>query len=412
MAITLFDNKEDCCGCGACMNACLQNAIRMIEDEYGFVYPQIDPALCIECGACQAVCGYRNPPQKSLPMACYAAAAKDEGLLRTSSSGGVFAAVATEVLKQGGVVYGVAMPLEAEGYSPKHLRVSNIEDIPLLQGSKYVQSDVGFAYAQAQEDLENSTPVLFSGTPCQIAGLIRYLGKEYENLLTMEVICHGVPSAKMFRDFIADTETRRGGKIAGFAFRSKLKRQSKLTAMRFCDKNGAERLQIQNGHSVSYMHYFSQSLTCRTSCYHCIFATAERVADLTVGDYWGFHREHPEISPKTQLSNARGVSCVMINSQKGRQALQNCRDAFTLVESQYERVVRHNAQLSRPAVAVQEREYLLELYRQNGYAALEDRFRKAYRKERLVRNAVSRIPGGAKRTVARVMGWTRRLMET
>lgn len=150
-SIVLFDDKKDCCGCGACMNVCPKNAIRMAEDEVGFVYPEIDQNLCIGCGACKKACGYQMQPMMQKSEAVYAAASNDDNLLRKSASGGAFAVLAENVLKKGGVVYGAALPLESGKLEPKHLRIDTVERLPELQGSKYVQSAIGDTYAQAKK---------------------------------------------------------------------------------------------------------------------------------------------------------------------------------------------------------------------------------------------------------------------
>ena len=167
-SIVLFDDKKDCCGCGACMNVCPKNAIRMAEDEVGFVYPEIDQNLCVGCGACKKACGYQTQPLMQKSEAVYAAASNNDNFLRKSASGGAFAVLAENVLKKDGVVYGAALPLENGKLEPKHLRIDTVERLPELQGSKYVQSAIGDTYAQAQKDLLDGKRVLFSGTPCQI----------------------------------------------------------------------------------------------------------------------------------------------------------------------------------------------------------------------------------------------------
>lgn len=197
-SIVLFDDKKDCCGCGACMNVCPKNAIRMAEDEVGFVYPEIDQNLCVGCGVCKKACGYQMQPLMQKSEAVYAAASNNDNLLRKSASGGAFAVLAENVLKKGGVVYGAALPLENGKLEPKHLRIDTVERLTELQGSKYVQSAIGDTYAQAKKDLLDGKSVLFSGTPCQIAGLKQYLKKDYENLLTVDIICHGVPMQTIF----------------------------------------------------------------------------------------------------------------------------------------------------------------------------------------------------------------------
>lgn len=401
MAVTLFEKKQDCCGCGACANVCSQNAIAMVEDAYGFLYPQIDMAACIQCGACQKVCGYQDPPIKVKPTGCYAAAATEGDLLERSASGGVFAVLAKSLLNSGGVVYGAAMPLEGGRFTPKHIRINNLKELHLLQGSKYVQSDTGTTYSQAKEDLLSGKKVLYSGTPCQIAGLVKYLGKEYDNLLTMEVICHGVPSAKMFRDFIAVLERRYGGKITEFRFRYKKNGKSKYTAAELCEENGTKRQLVKNGYLLSYMHYFSKAYLFRSSCYNCPFATQARVADITVGDFWGFYQEHFD---NDRFRDQTGISCMLVNTSRGRQAIADLGENLPRIGTEFEAIARHNEQLNKPSVCNKERDTILQMYRDSGYQAVDTHFRKTCKNEMLKQTLVDMIPQGIKRKIKRMIG--------
>ena len=404
MAVTLFENKRDCCGCGACKNVCPREAISMAADADGFLYPQIDAQLCVECGACQKVCGYQNLPDRSRPIACYAAAARDEETLKKSASGGMFAVTARKLLEQGGVVYGVAMPMEEAGLTARHVRIDSVQALATLQGSKYVQSDTALIYRQAREDLREGRQVLFSGTPCQIAGLLGFLGRKYENLLTMEVICHGVPSGRMFRDFLKSLEKRKGSAVAAFAFRTKEKGQGMNTCVNYLGTDGRNAVANRNGHLYSYMHYFLKSYIYRDNCYSCPFAAAERVADITIGDYWGFHEEHPVLGRNVKLSNARGVSCVLLNSENGVRHFEACSHDLTVLATEFEKVARHNEQLRKPCTERKERDVILRLYREQGYSAVEQHFRKTCRKDRAVSVMMDLMPKGLKRTVKRMIG--------
>lgn len=397
MAVTLFTEKYHCSGCGACLNACGRNAITMQEDEFGFRYPVIDEGKCIGCGACQWVCGYQNLPEKKEAVACFGATAGEDAFLERSSSGGVFARLAKAVLNKGGIVYGAAMPLEQDGFTPKHMRVDDEKDLHFLQGSKYVQSDTGVTFSQAREDLKAGLQVLYSGTPCQIAGLRKFLSKEYDNLLTAEVICHGVPSAKMFRDFIKVTEENHGSRIKEFAFRSKKKQQSMCAAMTF--DNGEQ--EFLSGHRLSYMHYFLNGLIYRDSCYRCPFATEKRVADITLGDFWGFHEEYPE---EHRFADSRGISCVLIHTSRGATAFAGIQNQMTVLETDFEKIARHNAQLRHPTPYSRERDVILSDYRQSGYRAVEDRFQKNCPKERMLHRVIGWIPPGIRRQLKRMKG--------
>ena len=404
MAVTLFENKQDCCGCGACKNVCPRDAITMTADANGFLYPQIDAQLCVECGACQKVCGYQNIPDRSRPIACYAVAAKDEAVLKKSASGGIFAVMARRFLELGGVVYGVAMPMEADGLTARHVRIDSVQALAALQGSKYVQSDTDMTYRQARQDLRKGKQVLFSGTPCQIAGLLAFLGRKYENLLTMEVICHGVPNGRMFRDFLKTLEQQKGSNVAAFYFRTKEKGQGMNTCVDYLAADGKHTATNRNGHLYSYMHYFLKSYIYRSNCYSCPFAAAERVADITIGDYWGFHEEYPALKPDVKLSNAKGVSCVLLNSETGVRHFEECRSDLTVLETEFEKIAKHNEQLRKPCAERKERDAILRLYREQGYNAVEQHFQKTCRKDRIVSVVMDLVPKGLKRSIKRIIG--------
>lgn len=399
MAIILFDDKNDCCSCGACMNVCPKNAITMKEDEYGFTYPHVDEALCIECGACKRVCGYGKGAEKQKAHSVYAAAATDEKILRDSASGGAFAVLARNVLKGGGVVYGAALQRKDDILTPKHIRIDRLEELKKLQGSKYVQSEIGYTYRETKEDLQQGRQVLFSGTPCKIEGLKMYLKSEDENLLTVEVICHGVPSKRLFQDFIKDYGNKLGGCVKEFYFRDKSKGQGKVTRCIWRNEGGIEKEKINVCNPLAYIHFFSESYICRVNCYSCPYASPERVADITLGDFWGFHEEYPKLGKDIPLSNGKGISCILVNNEKGEKAIQNNRAEFILLTSEFEKVSRHNEQLCRPSRHSERREVILELYKKQGYQAINQYYRKHCKKERLKYFVSGVMPKGFKRFI-------------
>lgn len=406
MAVTLFSEKQNCCGCGACVNACPRGAVSMREDEDGFRYPQVDAAKCVDCGLCQKACGYQNHSGRE-PIGCYAAAAKREDTLKRSASGGVFAVLAAQTLAGGGTVYGAALMDRADELVVCHVRVDTPEGLSSLQGSKYVQSEIGMTYTWAKQDLQEGRRVLFSGTPCQIAGLRAFLGREYERLLTVEVICHGVPNQKLFSAFLAHLGQRSGLRVTGFDFRTKEKGQGMNACVSGVDDAGRTKRIVKNGHLFSYMHYFLASHIYRENCYFCPFAAKARTADVTIGDFWGFHEEYPVVPKGVVLSNARGVSCVLVNTEAGKQSFDACRGSLEVLETQFDTIARHNRQLHTPSCRSPERERLLALFREGGYPAVERRYRKTCKKTRLANYAASLVPKGVKRTVKRLLGAVR-----
>lgn len=222
MGVVLFENKSDCCACRACLNVCSKSAISMKPDADGFLYPEIDPNKCVECGVCKRVCKYKTSDLNAVEST-YAVTNRDEKQIMKAASGGLFSAAASAILSDGGCVFGATLTFDSGYPDTHHIMVENKEELWKLQGSKYVQSRIGRTYQLAKECLQNGRTVLFSGTPCQIAGLKSYLGKVYENLYTMDLICHGVPSAEFFDGYIQELNKKYRGKVTEYKFRDKTK---------------------------------------------------------------------------------------------------------------------------------------------------------------------------------------------
>ena len=400
----LFSDKTECCGCGACMNACPRSAIRMREDEYGYVYPVIDEDLCVGCGACTQVCAYRKGPDLHPAQHVYAAAARDDDVISRSASGGAFAVIADKVLNDGGVVYGCALVFENDRLEPKHIRIDSAEDIHLLQGSKYVQSEIGDSYQRVKQDLTEGKNVLFTGTPCQVAALKQYLKKEYDKLLTIEIICHGVPSKKLFQSFMDFYGKKLGGRITAFYFRDKSKGQGMVSRCVYQDSSGNRKESIRNGKLLAYIFFFQNSYTYRINCYSCPFARPERAADITLGDYWGFHEEYPQYRESQGLSNGRGISCVLINSKKGKQIWDICQDQLISMPSEFEKIARHNDQLREPSKYDHKRAEILQLFETEGYEGVERYFSEHFKIDIAKQALAHMAPKGLKRLVKKLIG--------
>lgn len=298
--------KEECTGCSACVNICGRQAITMKPDEKGFMYPFIDRSLCVNCGMCEKIC----PSIKLFPFneqgEIYAALAKDDLLRSKSSSGGIFSILADRVLKQGGVVFGAAFQ---GNVTVSHVWVSDQEKLSVLRGSKYIQSNIGNSYKEAKSFLEQGKQVLFSGTPCQIAGLKSYLQKDYTNLLTVDLLCHGVPSSAVFRKFIDYQEEKNGSRITNVSFREKVPGWQQFS-VKLCFGNGTE--QIDN----SFLRVFLEDKVLRECCHHCKYIGTKRTGDITLGDFWGYRESGPELIENDDL----GISLVSLNTEKGRKA--------------------------------------------------------------------------------------------
>lgn len=402
--IKLFENKKDCCGCSACRNVCPQKAIFMKEDGFGFLYPEIDSRKCIECGLCLKVCGYHSPIGEKNKINAYAMLSKEEKLYNKSASGGAFAVMAQKILDDGGYVVGCSMEKEGSGITAKHIIINDKKDLYKLQGSKYVQSDMGQTYYSTKKILEKGKCVLFSGTPCQIASLKKYLNKEYNNLITIDLVCHGVPSQKMFRDYLNELEQKYRINIEKVIFRDKSAGWGlNGFIVGKCD-NGKKRKIILNNKESSYYYIFQQGLNYRKSCYSCPFAGELRPGDITIGDYWGIEVEHPELFSDNNAiwKKGKGISCIVVHSQKGKEFLEKCEKDMRLYQSTYEKVSRNNSQLLAPTVYDNQWQEIMNIYCQNGYVGIEKWFKKKMGISLIIIKIRNRIPKRVKKLLHKI----------
>lgn len=379
--IVLFESKKDCCGCGACADICGTGAVSMKEDEYGFRYPVINKEKCVSCGKCKRVCGFRNLPETHTAEKVYAAMSCNDALSKKSASGGIFAELADWVLKQGGAVCGAAMEFEQGNPIVKHILIDSEDALERLQGSKYVQSNCDGVYGQVRARLNRNQKVLFSGTPCQVASLRRFLGKdaESENLYTVDIICHGVPSLKMFQDYMSCERAKVNGIPTEFKFRDKSIGWGMKGKLSYTDKRGKLKGKPIAVQLSSYYSHFMRADSYRESCYHCAFARPERAGDWTIGDYWQFGTEHPDqlLENSGCFSEEKGISCILVNTERGAELFEACKDRFVLCESSIDKIAKVNLQLVRPSRMSEMRSALLECYRNEGYAAVDRAYFKA-----------------------------------
>lgn len=385
----LIEDKKKCCGCSACYNVCPVGAIKMQEDEYGYIYPEINHDKCINCGLCKKTCVYQNKEKKLYtPTKTYAAFSNNNDLISKSASGGIFASLAVNVLEDCGIVYGSAMEYIDNKLKVKHIRVDNKEDLIKLQGSKYVQSDMKETFPLIKYDLENGKTVLFSGTPCQVHSLKSYLKfKEYKNLFTIDIICHGVPNNKMFNDYIKLLENKYSGKIIDFKFRDKSKRWGRfLVSLTIKDDNKVYKEYIDAFNS-SYYQLFLDSEIYRENCYECPYARKERIGDITIGDFWDIELEHPEYIKNKKIEIDKGISCIIVNSDNGNELMDKYGKDIIILPSQFDKVAKHNAQLCHPSRLKISRNKILELYKSNEFKQVD----KYYKRKNLVKNFIKKI---------------------
>lgn len=381
----LYVSDEKCCGCEACRNICPKQAVTMRENTMGFVYPVVDESKCIDCGLCKSVCIYENNVQKAKTLVAFAASSKSKQIIRKASSGGVFSVCAENFLRNGGVVYGAAY---ARPDYVKHIRIDSVDELWQIQGSKYVQSEIGNTYQKAKEDLCGGRKVLYTGTPCQIAGLKSFLKKDYENLFTIDVICHGVPSQRMFQDYIATISTNT---IEQFEFRDKTRgwREFFIT---WIEKGKKKRL-----HNLlsSYYQLFLTGEIYRENCYSCQFACPDRVSDITLGDFWGFEKAHPEMKSDRvwKEQNLRGISCVLANSTKGIKLFDDVKSEVYWFDSSFDSIAAYNGQLREPSKHTEFRNQIMRAYLENGYEDVDRLFKSnVSRKQRIASKIKARIP--------------------
>lgn len=378
--VVLFQKNENCCGCGTCALVCPKNAITIREGELGCLYPVIDHEQCIGCGKCKRVCAFQNDTDRELEaISTFAAMAETPELLSKSASGGVFAVIAGNILGQGGVVYGCSMEYEDEKLVPRHIGVEKAEELYKLQGSKYVQSFLENTFQSVKEELRKNRPVLFSGTPCQVDSLNKYLEKEDTSMLyTIDIICHGVPSAKLFQDYIETIEKKQKGKITAFCFRDKnwgLGYNAKYTLV---DVQGNEKQKKLSSDISSYYSFFLGAETHRQCCYSCKYAGGSRTGDITIGDYWCIEKEHPEYTKEQggEFSVTDGVSCILVNTLQGEKLLDLYTTGLKCEKSEFAKVAKWNRQLMSPSKHTEKRKQILIAYEEQGYTGIEKIFRK------------------------------------
>lgn len=328
--------KAECCGCNACAEICPKHCIRMTEDAKGFLYPKVDSAICIECGACEKVCPLNTSNiSLKIPLKAFAALNKNRQEHLASSSGGAAYILSSYILDKGGVVYGCT----SDGIDVRHIRVENHSDLSKLQGSKYVQSNVCGLFKDVKNDLKSGKPVLFIGTPCQVAGLKNYITHIPEHLYLVDLICHGVPSKKMLHDHVK--HVAKGQKIKHISFRKGNDYRLSIQTVNF----SYEVSLWETPYKDLYLKGFIEGMISRPSCYKCPFACPTRVSDITIGDFWGL--KNAELLPEETRD---GVSLLLPMTDKGLNLVQAVESNFHIIERSVDEAVDGNTQLRYPSL--------------------------------------------------------------
>lgn len=386
---------DACCGCAACAARCAKACISMEPDACGFLRPQIDTSACVGCGACDAVCPVLNIPDGEGCESVLWAKAKDSGLLNRSSSGGVFGMLALDTLSRGGVVAGAAW---ANGCRElHHALVDDGLDLDEVMRSKYVQSSIGREiYEGVRANLRDGRPVLFAGTACQVAGMKSYLGKlaDTDLFLAVDVVCHGVPSPGLWRRWLDYVEAREAGEVHEVNFRSKITGWLSYSVMYkyMTEKDNASRLSATRFVDDWYMRAFLANASLRPSCLACPFKR-RCGSDVTLGDYWGIERWHPEAPVEG------GVSAVVCNTDKGVKAMSLICDSMDSGISSLDKVAAGNPALVRPVQPYADRDSFMKAV-ENG-AAISDMISRWDFEPTLSQKLISKVKGAVKRLVRR-----------
>lgn len=374
-------NKAECCGCTACQQICAHGSITMQADEDGFIFPVKDLSTCTNCGLCERVCPFAHPHYENPPKHVYATMAKSWRVRTNSSSGGLFYLLAAKIIEQGGIVYGAILDSKMQ---VRHVSAETIDELTPLRSSKYVQSSLGDTYSEIRSHLRNGRTVYFTGVGCQVAGLKEFLIKSYDNLITSDLVCHGVPPQKLFDEHILYLETKHKGKVIDYKFRNN------------ATWGGCEKVSILKSSSHTktytsptyylspYLYSFMYSMANRLSCYECPFAKVPRQGDITLADYWGIAKFFP------QFDSSKGVSLIVVNTDKGEQMLSAVKDKLILEESNIDDAAKYNGNLIHKTNMPLIRQTIFQTIKEKGYPEVAcsifrpPRYYRLYLKEKIL----------------------------
>lgn len=347
-------DKRECCGCTACASICNHEAIHMQVDEMGFKYPVVDISKCVECGLCEKVCAFQehyDTASNYQEPFVYAVRHKNNKEIKTSRSGAMFTALSDFIFERKGIVYGVGF---ADHFRGVHKRITNREDCKDLKGSKYVQSDLTDIFRSVKKDLADGFPVLFSGTPCQTSGLHSFLGKkEWENLYLCDIVCHGVPSPKVWADYLEYVETKENRLIEKVNFRDK-ERGWKAHFESFVFQGGKKII------TRTFTDLFYKHLILRPSCSSCKFTNTRRPSDITIADFWGWEKAVPGFN-----DDDLGCSLVFVNTPKGDQLFKHILPEIHAIQTDLAHCMQPN--LEHPSVFSPKYDSFWEDYQRKGF---------------------------------------------
>lgn len=381
--------KIACYGCRACEQICPKNAITVIPDDEGFLYPVLDEEKCVKCGLCKKSCPYHSEKCQNESKSVYAVQNKQKEELLKSSSGGVFSALAREVIFSGGAVAGCVF---TEDIKAEHIITSDYSVVEKMQGSKYVQSDVKDVFPQIKNMLDDDKAVLFTGTPCQVAGLKLFLNKPYENLLTVDLVCHGVPSPELLKMFV-DSFQESKGKLSELKFRDKARNGWRSEGTLFFEKGKS--VSFSPYRDSYYNLYYMRNCVSRLSCYECKYASPLRVGDITIGDFWNASDFLDE------KDYEGGISVVLVNTNVGEKFFNSIKDRLNVFESDLETAQKGNARLVGGQPIPENRKDFYKKVKEEGYKkAAENECKYSH----VVPFIKKHIPKGLKKTMKKFLG--------
>ena len=373
-----IEDKTKCCGCHGCMNVCPTGAITMEEDSYGFKYPHVDESKCINCGLCEKVCPIINNKTIDNEPKAYGCYNKNEEVRLNSSSGGIFTLIAEEIISKNGVVYGAAFDNE---FSLRHIRVDNVNDLEKLRTSKYLQSTIGDTYKECKKDLDEGKYVLYTGTPCQIEGLLSYLMKDYDNLYTQDIICHGVPSPLVWKKYLKYRKNYDIGNPKSINFRNKDNGWKSFNLKFNYDNKHYSKSQNED----IYMKAFLKNIDLRDSCYSCSFKKYNRLSDITLADFWGVKNVLPE------LDDNKGTSLLIVNSKKGISLLELINKNIVAKEVDINNAVKSNPAFTKSVTMHKNRDDFMKEINENNFDIVVNKYIKKDSIFKKITNKVKRI---------------------
>lgn len=379
-------NPADCCGCTACASICMHDAITMKPDKLGFLYPDVDESKCTDCGLCEKVCAFHDNYDKSLnlPLSdAYAARHKDMKEVETSRSGAAFIAISDHIIENGGVVYGAGY---ADHFRVVHKRAVTKEERNEFKGSKYVQSDLKGVFRSVRDDLKSGKVVMFSGTPCQTAGLHSYVGKKLrENLYLVDIVCHGVPSPYIWRDYLSYLENKYGSEIINVNFRDKVIFGWRAHKETF-------KFHEDTIDTTCFTFLFYKHIMFRHSCGACKYTNLQRPSDITIADFWGWEKTDKSIN-----ADDKGVSLLLCNTEKGQKLFDAVRERMEAIPAELENCLQPN--LKHPTVIHPKRMQFEKDYAKKGFEYVYYKYG-----EEGWRHKVKVFCGRVKRLIKRIIG--------